>query len=92
MKFPSTFDILYSIFTRLFFVAGSVLFCNPRPLESLNLYPPVLWRARILHINPLSLGSRASLRPSPTILKAKTTIMMARPGAKESTGFLIKYL
>jgi hypothetical protein len=39
----------------------------------------------------LSLRSSASLRPSPTILKVKTTSIKAAPGAKERIGFDNKY-
>ena len=37
---------------------------------------------------PLSLGSKASLRPSPTILKANTTSIIAIPGAKDKIGLV----
>ena len=40
----------------------------------------------LFHMTPLRRGSKESLNPSPTMLKAKTTIITARPGANESTG------
>ena len=38
------------------------------------------------------MGSRESLRPSPSILNPNTTIIVARPGAKESMGCVRRYL
>ena len=48
-------------------------------------------RTEHFYMDPRSLGSRASLRPSPTMLKAKTTSMIARPGAKDNTGVVSRY-
>ena len=41
-----------------------------------------------VYIMPLRRGSRASLRPSPTMLKPNTTSMRASPGAKERMGLV----
>jgi hypothetical protein len=40
---------------------------------------------------PLSLGSRASLKPSPIMLKANTTSIIATPGAKDNIGLTVRY-
>ncbi len=41
---------------------------------------------------PLSLGSRASLKPSPTMFTANTSSMIASPGAKAINGYDPRYL
>ena len=42
-------------------------------------------------MTPLNRGSKASLSPSPTMLKANTTSINARPGAKERMGSTNRY-
>lgn len=64
------------------------LHCILTRMSSFQPIPHTPWH----QITPLSLGSSASLTPSPARLKAKTTSMIQRPGAKESMGLVSRYL
>ena len=47
--------------------------------------------SKFVYMVPLNLGSKASRRPSPIILKLNTTNIIAIPGAIERRGFVNKY-
>ena len=49
-----------------------------------------LFRLSRVYKIPRSLGSKASRRPSPTMLKPNTTSMIAMPGANERMGSVVR--